>query len=359
MEAKIRALIERASEGDLRRLSNDTTIGLPLLEQALAGALAGWTTGMVERLARVAGVDPAAVWAQGPLPAAPSLAFLRGSWPDFHQGDMRLLTRALEAGCTLRAMSDLLAADIGARYRPSRVSCSPPFYEDGYRLARQLRAHLGAPTSALPNLYDLAGGLLDVFVASAPLHTARLEAVTVYSSEGAAIVLNHRVERRGVMRRRTLAHELCHALYDEQDSPADAVLEQDSAGEQDASPREQRARAFAAELLVPLAGLNEHLGIPAMTTHTSTAREYVATVSSIFGAPPELVANHLANHRYVHLDLREALVAHVAGTDIAVADEASDWLSARVLEAADAEHITGQRGSELITLFSVGNDLAA
>ena len=359
MEEKVQALIERAASADLHQLSAVASIDVSLLTRARQGDLTGWTTGMVERLARSAGVDPAAVWAPTALSAPPAVSFLRGSWPDFHHADVPVLTRALEAGCTLRAMAALLVRDIGARFRPGRVACQMPAYEHGYVLARDLRGHLSNPDAAVPDMFDLAGGVLDVHVVTADLRTARLDAVTVYSTEGCAVVLNRRVEQRPVMLRRSLAHELCHALFDEHDAPLSVVLEQDLGADLDTSPKEQRARAFAAELLVPEAGLRRLFGVPTMTVHGSTARELVDTASREFGAPPELVANHLTNHRYVHLDLREWLVTEVAGQEVSVSDVGRDWLGVRIAQAIQFEHISGQRASELLSLFAVGDGLAA
>ena len=55
-----------------------------------------------------------------------------------------------------------------------------------------------------------------------------------------------------VLARVYLAHELCHVLFDPSDGGLHIVL--DVGSDRDVQAAEQRARAFAAELLLPLPG---------------------------------------------------------------------------------------------------------
>lgn len=76
---------------------------------------------------------------------------------------------------------------------------------------------------------------------------------------------------------------------------------------------EQRARGFAAELLLPRAGLNKLLGLPRGVREQQTAVEMVVAAMDHFGASWQITANHLCNHGFVDRSLRawlEALEAH-------------------------------------------------
>ena len=124
---------------------------------------------------------------------------------------------------------------------------SPP-YQQGYALAHWLRHSLAKPNGN----FD-PESLLDswnVDVAELPATPPELDAVAVWGKRsGPAILVNpsgtHAQSRAG--RRATLAHEICHLLVDRGHAlPAAEVL-----GGTTPLRLEQRARAFAAELLLP------------------------------------------------------------------------------------------------------------
>lgn len=90
-----------------------------------------------------------------------------------------------------------------------------------------------------------------MLVVAMELETPELEAFAVADEHGAAIVLNARLSQRPMLWRRSIAHELCHILFDPRDHQAivDVLIEGDSEGpvpEGQRKNREQRARAFAA-----------------------------------------------------------------------------------------------------------------
>ena len=356
---KVRALIQRLAAEGLPHAARAADIELALLEEGHAGAFHRWTTSMVERLAQAAGLDPAVVWAPGPLPEAPTLRFLRGAWPDFHAADLPALMSALEQAAALRA----LAVDVLKAPRlfsdADRVEVAGKPHDQGYLLAQRVRSRLQIPSQPIHGLHALAGRELHVHVVHLPLETTRLQAVTLMSSEGAAAILNTRAEGRPLMHRRTLAHELAHALFDPLDGGLATVLDGSLDAGPDGSPVERRARAFAAELLVPQAGLDGCLGVPAQTRSLPVAVEWVRTVAGAFLAPPELVANHLVNRRYVDKAIREPLIAAVAGFDPPVDDPAQDWLQRRAREALDAELISASRARALLGRSVYDHDLVA
>lgn len=345
-EDNLRSLLDRPGL-DLRNLAAQVGVQPDLLEAGRRGALAGWTTTLVERVARALEVDPAAVWANDPLPAPPTLSFLRGQWNDFHSDDALVFASAAERAASYAAILEVSGVPAGWRSFASEAVRSPP-YEQGYALAKRVRQSLGGADRPLPDLEGLLANTFGVLVLRRVFRSARLYAAAVSTSQGRAAILNARVPCRGAILRRTLAHELCHLLFD-----ADAgVLEIDSDDRSDEDPREQRARAFAAELLVPGDGLSRLLGVPAQTRDLATALHYVGDVASEFGAPAELVANHLTNRRYVDRSIRAAVVDRAPRVDVSERDAPPDvdWLGLRVREAVAEGRISQGRASELLQL---------
>ena len=124
-------------------------------------------------------------------------------------------------------------------------------YQQGYSLAEQLRLAL----SNLDAFFDIEAFLtsIGVNVDAADLSDIKVDGATVWGPEyGPVIVLNQMSARQERWARRMiLAHELCHLLVDR---PAAAELM--VASTPWAPPElERRANAFAAELLLPKAGI--------------------------------------------------------------------------------------------------------
>jgi len=124
-------------------------------------------------------------------------------------------------------------------------------HRQGYGLAEQVRQALGNRDAFL----DIEAVLseLGVQVDEADLSDATVDGATVWSTEhGPVIVLNTlSAKNQPWARRMTLAHELCHLLVDRR-----AAAELMVASTPWAPPDlERRANAFAAELLLPKAGI--------------------------------------------------------------------------------------------------------
>lgn len=345
----------------LRTLLNDLggLAALPQLErmtgvpeETLAGALTGdlsrWSTDMVGVLARALGVDGAALWSPEPLPRRPSLRFLRGeSWPDFHPEDLGPLLRAVGRAAHLRRFG------AGAEARPralfSPLPVTSPAYRQGYALAQRVRTQLGNETEPIASLHDLAQRDLDILVVHERLKTVRLSAVTVAADDGTAIVLNDACESQVVLHRRSVAHELCHALFDPPTDGMLAVLDAELDRE-DHTPSEQRARAFAAALLIPEDGLLEVLGMPESQKDLDEAGRTVIRVAKQFGAPATMTANHLVNLGYVAKPLRERLIGQVASTRHTAREPRTDWLAERVGAACREGSLSEGRAREILGL---------
>jgi hypothetical protein len=128
------------------------------------------------------------------------------------------------------------------------LAADTPFTQ-GYSLAAALRYALGLVES---QCFDPSYWLAEwgVAVRSVSLGTAGLEAIAVWGDRGPAILVNDAPNIRPAHRfgyRFVLAHEICHLLTDRSRAlPAAEVL-----GGQIMPAIEQRANAFAAEILLP------------------------------------------------------------------------------------------------------------
>jgi Zn-dependent peptidase ImmA (M78 family) len=124
-------------------------------------------------------------------------------------------------------------------------------WEQGYRLAQWLRAELKLDPSQRFDPMQLMHDY-DVSVISATLETPAIDAIACWGESAPLVMINTHAEARSSTmhgQRSTLAHELCHLLIDRDRAlPVAEVL----GGEVDVEC-EQRANAFAAEILLPQA----------------------------------------------------------------------------------------------------------
>jgi hypothetical protein len=144
----------------------------------------------------------------------------------------------------LDRLSDRVLVD----FDQTTVSDEAP-HEVGYLLARWLRTILGmSPTDRIEPLALLTEW--NVEVRTIELGTNLIDAVGFWGGRfGPGVLINKRgaYSRSKAARRATLAHEICHLLFDRRRSlPLVDIL----GGRVDAVV-EARARAFAAELLIP------------------------------------------------------------------------------------------------------------
>ncbi len=329
--------------GTLAAVAGRIEVAEDLLDGLANGSLDGWSTSKAEALARAVGVDPASIWDASSAPSRLDLSFLRGAWPDFHPSDVEVFTRVLERAATLRALRAILGLPKADRAAFLATPLQYPYHRDGYELARRVRAQLGLNDDPAPNLHLLVPERFDIEIAHEDLDTARLRAAALVRSDAEAIVLNDQVERDRVLHRRSIAHELCHILFDQRRAPIGAVLE----GKEDSEPHETRANAFAAEFLVPEGGLISLVGMPDRIRDAAAAVDLVRSVSAHFSAPTELVANHLVNNGYVAKPLREDIIAATKGLRIRHPERRVDVLAARLGRAVADFRITPGRANEL------------
>lgn len=140
-----------------------------------------------------------------------------------------------------------------------------PAWSSGMRLAAQTRNTLGfAIDDPIRGLKDLVETRLGIPVIQAEL-SPRFAGATIANGTARGIVLNLRGYNENVwVRRNTLAHELCHLLYDPRQRLDQLVVDEFELLESDPFSAlrtkdavEVRANAFAAEFLAPQAGVKK------------------------------------------------------------------------------------------------------
>ena len=340
----------------LERLAEDTFLDVALLGAVERGERLP-STAKLDRIASTLGLDAFALYGgrevQRGLVVLPRYA----SRSDFQSDDLPVLRRALERATALLEVSIILGREsLASQFTPKPPGAEPA--QDGYYRARLVRKALGRTTEPLHELQALLADKFDIPVISAPLATGTLMAATVRSAaiRAGAIVLNTAVKngispqgsQTWLVDRVSICHELCHVLFDEpRGDVVDVVLDDPPREAQDKSPIEQRAGAFAAELLIPLFGLQRLLGPEGREASTlSSADPLVDKVRAHFGTPAEIAVNHLYNYGYVARvsEFREELIRsaqkrelrQVAAQFGGESDEWSKVLLARTREAHDS-----------------------
>lgn len=290
----------------------------PAVLRALERGEAGISTAALDRVAQQLQLDGASLLVGEEVPHPRASIFLRHSGTqDFNHDAEEALDRALEAGRHLRFLNDRLGVEPSVRRSPEiRVrEAGPQAASDGYELARRVRRLLKAPSAPIGDLGELLEERFEVVVLVAALGTPAMTAVSVRDTSGAAAVVLNSMDpkrRENLQLARThLAHELCHLLYDPSDGGLHLVidrLDDDDSRGQNVERAEQRARAFAAEFLLPLSGLVDLLRTPAYTESETVGRELVAKARKHFCTPWEIAVNHLNHQGYLSDDVRLALL---------------------------------------------------
>lgn len=170
-------------------------------------------------------------------------------------------------------------------------SYSEPAFKVGYELAQHTRAKLGLGDEPIRSMRRLVEETLGVPVVQAELGDI-IAGATVDVGGKRAIVVN--LSGRNVapfVRRFTLAHELGHLLFDPQqklnDLRVDEYEEFDSRPDQITDRVEQRANAFAIELLAP------HRAVRSM--YLSSTQDPLAAVIHHFGIGYTAARYHVWN----------------------------------------------------------------
>jgi Zn-dependent peptidase ImmA (M78 family)/transcriptional regulator with XRE-family HTH domain len=314
----VKAARERAklSLDGVSRESGVALDTLVLLERGQPGVA---TTELFD-VARVLSLDPVGLLRGHEVcRAIPSIFLRHAGHQDFDDRDHELLDDALGAGRALASLRSKLGEPPAALqanvFEQAAVAADRPEAPalDGYQRARFVRSWLENTGEPLGDLGVLVEQRFGVAVLMRALATARSTAASVRAEDVAAIVIHaHDLYRKKnpLLARVHLAHELCHILFDPSEGGLHIVVDLDAGRKVHAA--EQRARAFAAELLLPRKGLVALIGDPRSVSDPGLAIALVSKARSYFGTPHEIAANHLCNLKFIDLQLRDHLEAEVS-----------------------------------------------
>jgi len=276
---------------------------------ALEQGTPGITTTQLDDVAAVLALEPVALLNGREVPSESVSVFLRHApMQDFDGRDEAVLDEALEQGRSLVGLRRLLGdPPLGLQagtflQRAAAADRQDAPAQDGYRLAREVRQWLGNTAAPLGDMRVLFEERFGVAVVVRRLVSSRITAVAVRSESSAAIVLSANDPQRAknpLLGRVHLAHELCHALFDP--SPGGIHIVIDMVADKKDNEAEQRARAFAAELLLPREGLVQMFGEPsnAQAIGSANAFDLIARARGHFGTPHLITVNHLHNMGYI------------------------------------------------------------
>ena len=308
------------------------------------------STAAVTRAALALGIDPDRI--DQASTADPALAFNYSGVPDFFHADVAEIRGRLARAGTYRFVLDLLSRR-GRLDDQEPQPASVPAYVQGYALARAVRAALGEPIDPLLDLKAILEREAGVVVSTHRFIAKSVRGVTAKepAARAAAVVVAWpaTVHDR-LLRRVDLAHELAHVLFDAATAPTDIWIDTEEAP---ATLIEQRARAFAAELLLPLSAIEAQLGPkPATELSAYGARSTAEVLMRVYRATPDIIANHLTNHGYLARGDRESLAAMLTELPVAPCTEdfRTDALFTAVREAVEKNLMSQARALELLGL---------
>ena len=314
--AKIVRIAREREASSVEDVAERSGIPLPVL-LAFERGQAGISTDQLDGVAKALSLDPVALLDGREVPRIVPSVFLRHSpIQDFQDSDSRVLDGALEQGRALSRLRALLGDPPSAlqagvfEHRLTSTDHPEAPAKEGYRLAGSVRRWLDSTADPIGDMGELLEQRFGIAILIRILETSRATAASVRADGSAAIVLNDRDLQRvanPLLTRVYLSHELSHVLFDPSEGGLHIVI--DSADDRKTYAAEQRARAFAAELLLPLDGLVRLLGDPRGISETGRAQDLVAAARARFGTPHEIAANHLCNLNFVDLRLREWLQA--------------------------------------------------
>lgn len=346
------------------RLAEAANVGQAAVA-ALERGEAGMMASELDRIAAALGLAPAALLRGEVVELRSPSVFLR------HQGTMDLRDADL-ARLDAAMIEGRLCSELGARmgddscawrtrtFKP-KAARGERTAQEGYGLAREVRRAIGAPAEPLGDVRELVEGRFVVPVLVADLASTKVTALSLRDTLGAAIVLNGEDAERArnpSLARVHVLHELCHVLFDPSEGGLHLVVDEGEGSKE--SRAEKRARAFAAEMLLPKEGLQRMFPSARAISDRAAASDMVEKARGHFGTPHELSANHLANLGLVASELREWLVANKSkvskpsvGTSLPSAGEPSHLLRLLVARAHDQGEITDGEARHALRLDTV------
>lgn len=265
----------------------------------------------VERLAESLGLtqselldDPA------PEPTAVA-AMLRGS-PEAPEDLARHLGRLTSIARTRAELTSLLKwappddlDDLDPAGPPSE-----PAWRQAEWLADQLRERLRLGLAPIRSVVDLVDelGIHLLWTRALPASVPGLSLVDS-RRYGRAIVLNlAEGAHQYWVQRTTLAHELCHVVYDRDRTHPIGVVSR-RAGQTEREPLEQRASAFACYFLVPREAVKRFLFSRGVRKGDPLDAGIVHALANHFGVGIDLLTRHLGHLGWIDEGARAELVA--------------------------------------------------
>ena len=346
----VRTVRERAGRS-LEDLAAQSEVPISILT-ALEQGQRGITTAQLDDVASALSLDPVALLNGREVPRPVPSVFLRHQQvQDFDDRDGAALDDALEQGRSLADLRKLLGEPALALQAGTFPLREPPTHrpdapaQDGYRLAREVRRWLGNPAEPLGDVRTLVEERFGIAVLVRRLESKCVTGVCVRAETSAAIVLEARDPQRAqnpLLGRVYLAHELCHALFDPSSGGLHIVI--DVVLDRKIHAAEQRARAFAAELLLPREGVKQMIDGSDKFADPSAALDLIGRVRTRFGTPHPITANHLCNQNLIPSVLREWLEpggSTFVGTPPETTLPSADAPSLFVAQLAERAHADG------------------
>jgi Zn-dependent peptidase ImmA (M78 family)/transcriptional regulator with XRE-family HTH domain len=311
----------------LASLAREAELPLSALEEAEAG---GYSAEVIDGLSRYYQLDADFLIGEDSLQndATSSVFCYRGDATTFVRDDLLVINRVAQrariyVGATAEGKEGLRRR---RRFEPQPVAGEQTNTEwrQGYRLARHVRATLGLDTKPVDDLGAWITHEFGVLISTERLTDRNYQACAVLDRErsAAAILLSgtsHRDGQSTLRQRVFLAHELCHLLFDVTKDDAITISADVDIEQKSKVGVERRARAFAAELLIPRDGLIKRFGEPRLR-RGDEAVDLVEDVRRVFGVPWQAAGFHLMNMGY--LDDHERLRLNA---DSALRGDAPAW----------------------------------
>jgi len=166
---------------------------------------------------------------------------------------------------------------------PDGIQSAQP-WEQGYRLAIQLRQHLNLQERLFTGTDSDLMGALNLNLPIYPWSTSQLDAVAAFSAEGTPVfaIRGGRAECRKV----ALCRALGETLIQQGETPLLCT-------KTFFSERQKRSRAFAAEFLAPHALLREELG----QRRGAVTQSDCEHLGEMFGVSSMVIQHQVDNHR--------------------------------------------------------------
>lgn len=331
----------------LARLAREAEVDADRLQALEHGTLSAVSTAALVRIQRALDLSD---WRRDPADDVHVAdAFFRQSRSaSFTTKDEEALVEHLREAARYRVVRGWLGvgAPLAAAVKLGAAGGKP--HEDGYRAARDFRRAMGNADGPITDLKSTIESDVGVLVRAHAFRARSVRAMTVKSREDVVIVLAERAVD-GVARRTDLAHELAHALLDAPRASSSLWVDLANEDTHTTSRIEKRARAFAAELLVPLAGLRASFGKPSAKLSLEGAAHMVEDVRRRFIVTTHVAVNHLKDLGYVPEEFRDALIESARPMRLATNEE---WdapaLDRALRRAVDEGKVSRARALEMV-----------